>query len=171
VNKFWISADFHAGHARMLEDGFGARPKGYEDRLFKNLQETVGVGDIFINLGDFCFYHEIEWHQRLQQATPAKKWLVLGNHDHKSVNWYLAHGWDFAGENLTLDMHGKKILFSHRPVRSGEWDLNIHGHWHNNDHRKSEFFEDGKHLLVAIENTNYQVVDLRKLVEKFINKK
>jgi calcineurin-like phosphoesterase family protein len=168
LKKYWLVADSHLGHSNLLKESYGARPKDFEERLIRSIKASVGIGDVLIHLGDVCMGQEASWHYNITSATAAKKWLVLGNHDKKSVVWYLEHGWDFAGESLTLDLFSKIILFSHKPQPwVDQFDINIHGHWHANDHRASEFFEDGKHILIAVENTNYQVVNLRKMVEGF----
>lgn len=68
---------------------------------------------------------------------------------------------------------GKRILFSHRPQKDdGGFDINIHGHFHNNLNPSLENKEEKKllsiltkkHKLLSIEENNYQPV----LLEKFI---
>ena len=78
-------------------------------------------------------------HKFIVDELKCKKILVKGNHDSKSNSWYLEHGWDFVCEEFKDTLYGKNILFSHYPkVWDGVYDLNIHGHFHNSDHRRHE---------------------------------
>ena len=93
--------------------------------------------------------------------------FVTGN----SVPWYLDHGWDFAGESFSMNMYGLEILFSHVPKKDSGYGLNIHGHFHNNDHRSHEpelvAIKNERQLLVACEFENYAPVKLETLVKRF----
>ena len=185
--KIYLTTDTHFGHAKMKE--YCGRPDGFENKILKNLEHLTS-DDLLIHLGDFCIGDDERWHNIFNMKVRARKWLILGNHDHKSNEWYLNHGWDFVGAKFQDRLFGKNILFSHTPVRydkfaSGMWssaafDINIHGHFHNNLHRlqdgifvvpgeKERNFIDLKnltprHKLLSIEYTHYQPV----LLEKFI---
>ena len=110
-------------------------------------------------------------HEKYIKPLKCKKWLVLGNHDHKSNHWYLNNGWDWVGRQFKWKYGGKYILFSHIPQPDDRWfDINIHGHFHNSDHRKRELelvaIYTNKHYLLAIENINYQPVLLTTILSK-----
>jgi len=162
--NYWLVADTHLGHTKMLEVSYGGRPSGYEDLLFKNIQQIVQPQDVLIHLGDFCFYNDEEWHRKFMEVCPGKRWLVKGNHDRKSLGWYLAHGWDAVADSLTLQIYGKRVTFSHRPLVDGDFDLNIHGHLHNSL-RHPECTTTAKHRLIYMEHT-YTPLSLRKTVEQ-----
>ena len=158
------------------------RPKGFEQIILNNLSKTINSNDnLLIHLGDFCIGEDAKWHNIILSSLPCKKWLIRGNHDRKSNNWYFTHGWDFIAEQFLDTYFGKKILFSHTPQKDvGNFDLNIHGHFHNNLHRLLEgrYVIEGekerneidlanltpKHKLLAIENTNYQPVLLKSFL-------
>ena len=120
-----------------------------------------------IFLGDFCIGNDAEWHRELFLGRKFKKILVRGNHDRKSASFYTSHGWDFVCDSFSLAIYGRKILFSHTPQPIVGHNCNIHGHCHNH-------LRDGEyggiytpfHKLLAMESTNYQVVELRGFVEK-----
>ena len=158
--KYWLISDTHLGHTRMTE--LAGRPIGYEQTILDNLEGKDGV---LIHLGDVSFDHHPYWHSKLRSyALNMDRWLVRGNHDSKSDNWYLNNGWDFVCEEFTIQMFGKRIVFSHRPlVDNGTFDLNIHGHLHNSERIREHVLTD-KHILVKCEHT-YMPVNLRTLVK------
>jgi calcineurin-like phosphoesterase family protein len=58
--KFWITADFHMGHALMAE--YCGRPAGYEWKILKALANNIKPEDILIHLGDICWHDDEKWH-------------------------------------------------------------------------------------------------------------
>lgn len=168
MRKTYITSDTHFNHAKMLEFG---RPPDYEQRIVKGLS-VIDSKDTLIHLGDICIGEDEMVHQKFIQPIPGRKILVVGNHDRKSYNWYLEHGWDFVCDMFYWKAFGKHILFSHtpKPKRSiNFWDYNIHGHLHNNTHHLPQYKNilTDKHLLLALENTNYLPV----ILENFIPRK
>lgn len=165
--NYWIISDTHFGHDKMQE--FCGRPNGYEHIILESLHKTMSVSDTLIHLGDICIGQDAEWHERLRKVF-GRKWLVRGNHDSKSMSWYLDHGWDFVADSFTMDIYGGEILFSHVPKFDTGYMLNIHGHFHNSDHRRHEpelvKIKNTRQVLVAIEYNNYQPYSLKTLVEK-----
>lgn len=164
--KYWITTDTHFGHSTLVEKGY--RPSHF-GHMFTRGMTRIKPDDIFIHLGDICIGDDEFWNEWLTLGH-HKKILVRGNHDHKSDSWYYEHGWDFVCDSFTLEKYGKKILFSHEPVRDHGCDLNIHGHWHDNDHRWhpefAEWYNPKKYYRLAIEETNYAPVTLLSLVAK-----
>jgi len=163
--RHWIMTDTHFNHTEKMIEYCG-RPKDYEAKLLKSLY-MIPRQDCLIFLGDFCIGNDIEWHKKLKGAE-CKKIMVKGNHDKKSYGWYMDHGWDFVCNSVGMGLYGKKLLFSHMPMRdTGLFDLNIHGHFHNSDHRRQEphladILTD-KHLLVMMEH-EYKAISLEKLI-------
>lgn len=178
-NKVWLITDTHFGHKKMID--YCNRPEGFEDVIFDNLSSAINEDDILIHLGDVNIGQDYYWHTLFHDDICGKHILVKGNHDNKSNHWYLNHGWDFVCDHFSDIYFGKKILFSHAPMKADNYDLNIHGHFHNALPRlqKGEWKADGekerneqdllnllsgKHKLLAIEYTNYEPV----LLENFI---
>jgi len=163
--------DSHLGH-RNLEK-YCNRPVLFERLIIKNLCKQLQKDDILIHLGDICFGNDGTWHKELtilKAKLELKLWLCRGNHDHKSNNWYLGHGWDFVCDDFSLTFEKKKILFSHKPVLDCGYDLNIHGHFHNSDksHHEQELIEvkNSKQYLVAQEYTNYKPILLKSIIKE-----
>lgn len=161
--KYWIIADTHFGHSKLVERGY--RPSGFEGRIFDQVAALISSDDVLTHLGDFCFGNDREWHERFLEVCKGKSWLIRGNHDRKTPTWYIRRGWSCVLDRLQLRMFGKTLVFSHRPVNVRGGVVNIHGHFHNNNHRHVEEEEvdevDKNHWLVFIEHT-YRPVDLRK---------
>lgn len=165
--KYWIITDTHFGHQRMIE--LCGRPENFSEKILINLNRTVACPDTLIHLGDICIGQDEYWHKELVKWCCSKKWLIKGNHDKRGDTWYLEHGWDFVGNRVWLEKYGRKILLSHKPVEDCGYDINIHGHFHNNDHHTYEpelaTIMNKKHKLLAIENTNYMPVSLESLMK------
>lgn len=169
--KYWIITDTHLGHTKMAFKDYFGRPEDFEEKVLKGLS-VIGAEDTFIHLGDVCWSKENPWHEKIWGACRAKyKWLCLGNHDSKSMNWYLSHGWSFVGECFEIKMYGRRILFSHKPMVDNGYDLNIHGHFHTapEDNHEPELraIKNDKQMLLTAEGQNYRPITLKSLVDKF----
>ena len=163
MNLPYIITDTHFGHELMFSPEIG-RPKDFNEKLFKAMSQLKD-GDILIHLGDICIGNDREAHEKYIKPLKCKKFLVRGNHDKKSNNWYLDNGWDFVCDSFTWTYHGKKILFTHIPMPwDGVSDLNIHGHLHNCGHRNSAPLSFNK--LLACEINGYKPVSLNSFISK-----
>lgn len=171
MGKIWIISDPHFGHDAYVQEGL--RPAGFDEKIIAKIGLYLNPEDVLICLGDLCWKDDVLWHERLKYI-PCKRWLCLGNHDKKSVSWYMDHGWDWVGESFRLEMFGKKLLFSHYPMKDDGWfDMNFHGHFHNFGMEKVKEVEPElhalitpKHYLVSMEEFNYEPVKLQRLVER-----
>jgi len=167
--KFWLTTDTHLGHAKMHT--FCDRPEEFEWKVLKGF-EVLHEEDILIHLGDFAFTDDEYWAEKFFEHVPCKAWLLKGNHDKRSDFWYLDKGFSFVGRSLTLKRFGYKILFSHMPQEwHGQFDLNLFGHFHNNDHRFWETWLVNRitpeyHQLLALEDMDYKPLRLKNIVEE-----
>lgn len=177
--KYYITTDTHLGHLDKMVEYCG-RPYDYEQKIHMSLS-TIKEGNVLIHLGDVCIGND-SLHNRVITNHPGiRHILVRGNHDNKSDNWYYEHGWDFVCDTFSLKKYGKNIIFSHQPQPIGDFDLNIHGHFHNALPRllKGDWKADGekerneqdllnlttdKHKLLSLEETDYQPVELHKFI-------
>ena len=187
--KIFLITDTHFYHDKMVP--YCGRPENFTELIGTQLQLLCdNPDDVLIHLGDVCVGHDEEAHRNFIEPLLCKKWLIRGNHDSKSNTWYLSHGWDWVGYKFQDKLFGKNILFSHTPEHyaniesslwgAGNFDLNIHGHFHNTLHRLLEgkwatpdeeernkvdlANLTPKHKLLSIEETGYKAV----LLEKFI---
>jgi calcineurin-like phosphoesterase family protein len=166
----YIITDTHFGHEKLVTKR--CRPKGYEHRLLRAIGSTVRSDDLLINLGDFCWEKDAYWHEQYMLHALCKNWLVIGNHDSHNAAWYISHGWAWAGHTCLVEMLGARILFSHEPQPDGDYDWNIHGHFHDTPvsmqlEHEPELVKllTPKHILIAMEHTNYRPVSLKSLLE------
>lgn len=138
---FWVATDFHFGHKKMLEVG---RQPGYEQKILKQLSQ-IPDDDTLIFLGDFCIGNDEKWHHEINQFW-FRKWLIRGNHDDKSTSWYLSHGWNAICNEMTMEIYGEWLSFSHNPMGVSDCDVNIHGHLHKEG---SVLKVSGRHILAT----------------------
>lgn len=168
--NYIITTDTHFGHKNI--EKFGHRPKGFEELILENLEKYANHTNVLIHLGDICWKNDRYWNRQLTSMPYHKKWLVLGNHDKKSVSWYLSNGWDVATDRLTVTYNNKLISFTHKPYPLIAEDLNIHGHFHNISEEKikkeepnlSQYYNDGEHMLLALEH-HYTPFHLNHLIK------
>lgn len=164
MRNYWIIADSHFGHKKLIEKGF--RPKGFEERIMKNLK-CIEDDDVLIHLGDVFWSNTRYWMPRFMQ-TKGKKWLVKGNHDVNSSFYYMDWGFDFVADYIGMEIFGQKILFSHIPQPLHDYDVNIHGHLHDfSDKRMAECKNvlTKNHILVKMEH-DYRPVTLKTLLKR-----
>lgn len=158
--KIWLTTDTHFSHTQLIEYG---RPADFEERIKANLKRMVKPEDLLIHLGDVCIGNDVENSNWFKKELGCKTYLLRGNHDHKSLKWYLENGWDVVADRLDIEMFGKKMCFTHIPVAwDGYFEVNYHGHFHDTDHRRNEpEFNKilcGYNKLIALEVNNYQPV-------------
>lgn len=162
--KIYITTDTHFGHDAIIE--YCSRPKNHEE-LIENGYKLLTNKHVLVHCGDVCWGNDTYVHERYFKYLPCKKILVKGNHDSKSDNWYLSHGWDFVCDSFSIIRHKKTILFTHKPrTWDGIFDINIHGHLHNSQHRTDELKTIQKHgqYLVCIEDLKYQLKPLDEIL-------
>jgi len=162
----WLTTDTHFGHQMLIDKGY--RPCGYDSRIRGHLLD-LPPSNVLIHLGDVCIGNDEAHHQAFLGPLIYRRikcWLIRGNHDKKSDSWYLKRGWDFVGESLVIQRHGKRILFTHRPSEHTEdCDVNIHGHLHATRHHDLPG-TDHKWLLLALEEVGYRPVRLEKFLAR-----
>jgi len=165
----WIASDLHFLHHNIQT--FCSRPPDHNEKMFKNLM-TIPEKDLLICLGDISIGKELEVYERFIKPLKCRKILVKGNHDRKTNNWYLTHGWDFVCYSFQDMYRGKSVIFSHFPLDATHYDFNIHGHLHNNIYKwenltkENRSFINEKHLLFAMELTKYQPMKLDYVIDK-----
>ncbi|MDD5407099.1 MAG: hypothetical protein PHE73_09200 [Sulfurovaceae bacterium] len=169
--KIYLTTDTHFNHAKLTEFT-SRRPENHWLITGKHLLDLNKTKvDVLIHLGDVAIGKDKEMHETYIKPLKMKKWLIKGNHDHKSDFWYLTHGWDMVCDQFTATFFGKKIYFSHIPVAwDGYYDVNIHGHFHDSDYRRHEpelmAIKNGYQKLLAIEYTDLKPISLENFLTK-----
>jgi calcineurin-like phosphoesterase family protein len=169
-----IISDTHFNHDSMKV--WCQRPDNFQD-LIKSSLSLIPKDNVLIHLGDICMGSDYQAHEEYIKVLRCKKILILGNHDHKSISWYLSNGWDFVCHSFTMTYYGKKLIFSHVPHDDSDtWDLNIHGHLHNtcNQFGIDTYFKNSRYRLIALEFLDYKAVTLKEIInntnERFYKK-
>lgn len=148
MNRVFIIADTHFGHAKIIEFEAAARPfstiEEHDDELVHRWNTVVKPKDTVWHLGDVLFGEGT--FATLGKLNGVKK-LVMGNHDHYPVTRYLEH---FNSLHGTVSLHG--YILSHVPVHPGQFGRfkgNIHGHLHSktmDDPRYANVSAERQHL-------------------------
>ncbi len=163
----YLTTDTHFFHNAMID--FTGRPGDFNEQIFNHFKELTSK-DILIHLGDVTLHSDIKAHEMYIESLPCKKYLIRGNHDHKSNTWYLGHGWDFVCEQFRDWYFGVLVLFSHVPISYDNiFMMNIHGHFHNTPLPMHEPELEARrtlkhHLLLDLESNNYKLFNLEKLI-------
>ena len=156
----WLIADTHLYHDKIVV--LSDRPSNFTQLIISNLRRLIAEQDTLIHLGDVILYKHPELVSILD-SIKGRKILVMGNHDRKSKGWYMRAGFASAMDMMVWG----NILFSHKPVEHlpDGVKYNIHGHFHNDEHRKGEsWYDPAVHKLLAIENTDYQPIKLQQFL-------
>ena len=167
----WIISDTHLGHNNIIR--FCNRPMNHEDIIISNWARTVAWDDTILHLGDVAFGNKesIEYWANRIKYLPGRKFLVKGNHDHsRSIKIY-KDVFEIVNP-FVQDFSDVKFLFSHYPDQhiSQEWDINIHGHIHNNPLNSKfspQVSPDKLYENVSVEVINYTPIRLSDILLKW----
>lgn len=180
--KNWLISDTHLKHDQVAT--YCKRPANFTELIDKNVRRLVQPGDTVIHVGDVGIdkAEGPDGFMKYIRDWPGRWILVRGNHDQRSVNWYMDHGFAFACDAMIF----RGAWITHKPWLGYLPDgthVNVHGHLHNvwdgfidEDPEKDEdeFSQSLKlgrlprpwNRLFAIEYTNYGPVDFDKFVAK-----
>jgi calcineurin-like phosphoesterase family protein len=165
-NKIWVVSDTHFSHVKL--DEWAQRSGNWQNKLWIGL-EAIPAGDILFHLGDICIGDDLEVHQRLA-GLPCKKVLIRGNHDKKSLTWYMNNGWYAVVDAIEIVYRGHYLHLTHRPQRpQGHNTYNIHGHTHGNMHRSEEYcdyYDKQYHIDISPEVVGYSPIRLDTMIDK-----
>lgn len=167
--KIYITTDWHLGHFNIIE--YCGRPKDYETKIISGLSVLTG-DDILIHLGDVCFGDVHNWHVCAVSWLPCRKWLVLGNHDHKTSTWYLNNGWDFVCKSFIMDFEGQRVGFSHDfSDNTHDCNISISGHIHEKTIAEVEHgAHNPKRFVLSLERHGYRPHLLSNIIKLHNNK-
>lgn len=132
--RLFFTADQHWHHARIIS--YCQRPfssvEEMDEKLITNWNNVVGDDDIVFHLGDFAKGGSSEW-SRLLQRLKGKIYLILGNHDLKSIGAGFSR---FEGVcmQMIINVKGQRIYLNHYPflcyggAYRNTWQLFAHVH-------------------------------------------
>jgi len=169
----WIISDTHFYHKNIVK--YCGRPENHDTLMEYNWHHFVKADDTILHLGDIAMGNSTD-AQALLKSLPGNKLFIRGNHDHKAPHWYRDAGFTFAGDGTGSNGHplgsilwtapdGRRILFTHYPHNKWfhDWDINIHGHIHNNGH--SPQTPDRDYRNVSVEVVGYRPIRLSDILE------
>lgn len=181
MGKVYLISDTHLKHSKVAT--YCQRPENFTELIDERVKATVGASDFLIHVGDVGIdkANGPDGFMKTVAAWPGKKFLVRGNHDHKSALYYMSNGFDWAGDALLF----RGVWFTHHPwtdpLPAGA-NVNVHGHLHNvwdgfgaNDpNQVDEFaaaYRAGRlpreyNRLLAVEYTDYRPVEMDKFLQK-----
>lgn len=160
-NKLWIWSDNHFGHNNIIK--YCQRPINHELIMLSEWVRSVHPEDQILNLGDIFMGsggNSKRWAD-IVKLMPGEKFTLMGNHDRDES---LIRR---AGFEILEPFVHKGVAFSHRPVCDdfpieGAWDVNVHGHTHNNPWPDSHHADEGTpyHDKTYI-NVSVEMLDLK----------
>ena len=162
MNKVFFTADTHFGDGAIIR--YEKRPFEnagvMDDELISLWNQTVGGSDEVYVIGDFgTAGREKEILSRLN----GTKFLVKGNHDTQTNEYYRAAGFSEVYDRPIL--YESFWILSHEPVYVNENMpyANIFGHVH-----ASPLFKDysSQHYCVSVERTGYRPIGFEAVQKK-----
>lgn len=134
----YVISDTHFGHSMLVDRGY--REEDFEQDIIKKWNHTVKPIDTVIHCGDWSMgrYRHYSLNNSIlmwRNQVNGNVVLIRGNHDKNPCSWYMRNGFVYCADYSEMVIEGKKVVFSHVPVRVEDGALNIHGHLHNNNHR------------------------------------
>jgi len=166
----YIISDTHFGHENIIK--YCDRPKDHDLIMYMNWIATIRNKSNILHLGDVMWYkNDTPWEdgktlQEMVRSLPGKKFLIKGNHDKKSNEWWEGIGFEIMPQRTFFKHNDQIILFTHYPEDrlDIEWNVNIHGHIHNNSYAILQ--RDGRTWInVSIEMMDYMPVKLRDILD------
>jgi len=166
MTKTWVYSDPHFYHHNICKftnyDGTKVRPWDDAEVMTNDMidwyNEMVSPEDRVYFLGDIAFKNS-DMHRSVGRMN-GRKVLVPGNHDPTKMRQYFELFDDVRGYVVK-----KGFIMSHIPIHSGSlsrWELNIHGHLHNNTVKKPLEYgdkleeDDPRYYCVCVERTNFR---------------
>lgn len=124
----------------------------YEEAIVANYNKKVTNDNaIVFFLGDIGNKKGIEQHITRMRG---RKFLILGNHDHYSVDYYLQF---FEAVSKSPVFVHPRLVLSHIPIPTEPGVINIHGHTHN------IYLDSERHINVCPEYNGYIPLLYKKL--------
>lgn len=159
--RVFFIADTHFGDSNILR--YENRPfSGVEEmdgEIIRKWNETVSEKDRVFVAGDFSAY-DFEKSREICQRLNGEKFLVMGNHDTETEQYYYNCG--FSGVSRYPIIYENFWIISHEPlyINRNMPYANIFGHVHANP-IYSDFSEQS--FCVSVERINYTPVEFSEI--------
>lgn len=134
----WYTADLHFNHANIIQHCARPFSSAYEmdKEILRRMQCVDDDDDLWI-LGDFGFARNSAsrcYVAELFEATPGRKHLVRGNHDHEST---LKLPWASIQDMVEIKDQEQDLVLCHYPLLT--WNKARYGALHLFGHVHDEF--------------------------------
>ena len=162
MTQVWFTADTHFGHRNIIK--YCQRPYGsveaMDHALIENWNDTVGVDDVIIHLGDIVFTGTMK--ERLPLLN-GHKLLIYGNHDHKRKRGKVLEHAKVLQGNKVYDIQGHKVWMDHYPPYQNRTKIEddvlyLAGHQHNPHPIQPDWID------VGVDAWNYRPVNFNELL-------
>lgn len=173
----WYISDTHWGHFNIIK--FCNRPFKdtieMDQALMDYWAETVKPQDHITHLGDITMLRgggaKKEAFIKQMRSLPGHKRLLLGNHDHFSIQTYLEAGFE---KIYATHRTNQRILLSHYPVHPssiGSAIANVHGHTHDQPNIEPALYvinavQVKPYLNISVEHTDYKPIHLDEVMDQ-----
>lgn len=161
--RTWVYSDPHFYHKNIVTflnyDGTKVRPwedaETMTEEMIQWYNELVDDADRVYILGDVTF--TVGQMKNVAAQLKGRKVLVPGNHEPTKLKKYAECFDDIRGYVVK-----KGFIMSHIPLHPhclNRWDLNIHGHLHNNTVKFQKMngeIEDPRYYNACVERTNFR---------------
>lgn len=175
MSNIWFSSDLHLGHANIIK--FCDRPfkdaKEMNEAILTYHNELVKPTDHWYNVGDVTMDRGTNEEPNLALISKfhGHKQLIMGNHDHFTVDIYRKYF-----ENIMAMKILDEIIFTHIAIHPSSMSLaiaNVHGHTHNYGNEPPVYgggFDDNlkkftwkPYVNISIERTHYRPIHLDEI--------
>jgi len=168
----WIISDTHFFHDNIVK--YCNRPEDHTERIAKAWRSMILPSDTVLHLGDlFMGINRNDPNLTFLLASlTGRKYLIMGNHDRQKERFYSDFGYTVVEPFTMILSDGLKIRFSHYPEAcintkaDLDWNVDIHGHIHNNGYGSEILVPGRKYINVSIEETDYKPIRLKDILKK-----
>ena len=127
----FFTSDTHFFHKKIREfcpNRPGTDTDSMNEEIVRIWNETVSPTDTVYHLGDFSFGKSEETKAIIKRLN-GHKYLVMGNHDRRSAQWYADAGFDgvFQYDALLRFPSNTDVVLSHYPFKLKWWEMLWYG--------------------------------------------
>lgn len=157
-NIRFIVGDLHLGEENIFNNtysNFFKTKEDYIDTFIKNYNSKIVNNEV-----EVCFLGDLGKREYIERVFPrlkGKKYLILGNHDKYSKEFYKKYFEEVFGFPVFIN---SRIVLSHEPIPTEPGVLNAHGHTHYID------LISDRHINLVIEKTNFEPYNIKNLIKK-----
>lgn len=157
----FIVGDLHLGEENIFNNCYSYFFKSQEEyieTLVKNYNSKIGSDNV-----EVCFLGDLGRKEIIQKVLPrlkGKKYLILGNHDKYSTEFYKKYFEDVFAYPVYIN---SRIVLSHEPIPTEPGILNAHGHTHYID------LISDRHINLVIEKTGFEPYNVKNLTKMLFN--